>query len=108
MADIATLLTRLTTIDAAAERKFTAGTQQMVRSRTDRMRQLIGAGASTETLFLAAIDMKGWACFGSLRGITWLDRELDKLASYLEPEEIAVSNAEVAAHITNDLMEANR
>lgn len=108
MQDVATLLTHLTTIDAAAERRFNITSQEMVRARTDRLRQLIGAGADMETIFLAVVDMKGWACFGSKQSISWLDRELDKLAVRLQPRDVELANAEVAAHITNSLIKASR
>lgn len=105
--DIATLTTRLTTIDAAAERRFNKTSQEMVAARTNRLRQLIGAGADQATLYEAVVDMKGWAYFGGLQSINWLERELNKLADYLEPTEVCLANAEVAARITNDLMEVD-
>jgi len=77
------LLTRLTTIDAGAERKFTADSVAMVAKRTSALRDLVARNVSVDELGAAVVEMKGWACFGSLRSIDWLDRELDKLAAFL-------------------------
>jgi len=82
-AEAQNLLTRLTTVDAGAERKFTADSVTSVRKRTDALRALVAQNASVEQVGAAAVEMKSWACFGSLRAIDWLDRELDKLAAFL-------------------------
>lgn len=107
-ANAADLITRLTTIDAAAERKFNATSQEMVSRRTRELRRLIANGTPLTDIYPVVIDMRGWSCVGSFASITWLDTQLDRLAEYLEPESVALANHEAAAHITNDLIEANR
>jgi hypothetical protein len=77
------LITRLMTIDATAERKFIGTSQEMVRRRTDALRQLVADGASVAELAAAALEMKSWACLGSMRSIDWLDLQLDRLAAWL-------------------------
>lgn len=100
------LITRMTTMDAAAERKFNATSVAMVRERTDAVRALLTAGTSLAEIYNAVVEMRGWGCFGSLQAMTWLDRQLDKLTSDLEPADVALANAVVAASIANDLMAA--
>jgi hypothetical protein len=102
------LLTHLTTIDAAAERKFNAYSRDMVRMRTDEIRRHIANNKPLDYIYSAVIDMRGWAAAGSLQSITWLDRQLERLAQNLEPASMALVNAHVAALITEGLTEANR
>lgn len=85
-ATVVDLIVRLATIDAAAERKFVGTSQAMVRQRTDALRQMVADGASVAELGVVALEMKNWACFGSLRAIQWLDLQLDRLAEWLSPE----------------------
>lgn len=98
------LLTRLTTIDAAAERRFPISAES-VKTRTDQLRTMIGLGASLSDLRERASELSGYAFMGSGAGMKWLDREWTRL---VEAFPLPLDSTEVAAHITNDLMEANR
>jgi len=106
--DTQTLLTHLTTIDAAAERKFTPASQEMIRMRTDEIRRHIANRKPLDYIYAAVVDMRGWACFGSLRSIGWLDGQLERLAADLEPASTALANDHVAALITEALSGAKR
>ncbi|HXO86073.1 MAG TPA: hypothetical protein VN803_11175 [Gemmatimonadales bacterium] len=98
------LLTHLTTLDATAERRFPVSASS-VRVRTDLLRALIGKGVTVENLRDTAIVLKGHPFLGSGAGMRWLDRAWDQLVDQF-PAPVDV--AELAAHLTNDLIEANR
>lgn len=98
------LLTRLTTIDAAAERRFPVSADN-VKARTDALRAMIGDGCDLAYIRAEAIDMKGWAYLGSGAGMKWLDATWARL---VEAFPVPLEEIELAAHIANDMMEANR
>lgn len=97
------LLTRLTTLNATAERRFPISAAA-VAERTITLRDSIGRGWGLEQLREQAIAMKDWGFMGSLAGWKWLDREWARL---VEDFPVPVEEAEIAAHLTASLMEAN-
>lgn len=97
------LLTRLTTMEATAERRFPVSVGS-VKARTDLLRALAGQGATVEGVRDTAIALKGHPFLGSRVGMMWLDKTWERL---VEDFPIPVEEAEIAAHLTADLMEAN-
>jgi hypothetical protein len=97
------LLTRLTTIDAAAERRFPIS-KESVRLRTDAMRSGVSHGFSLDQLRNEAISCSDYVFMGSGAGMKWMDATWTRL---VEAFPLPADSTEVAAHITNDLMEAN-
>lgn len=97
------LLTRLGTIDAAAERRFPVSASS-VRVRTDFLRELIGKGVDLAHLRDTAVVLRSHPFIGSGAGMKWMDVIWTRL---VEAFPLPLDSAEVAAHITNDMMEAN-
>lgn len=104
IANVQDLLTRLTTMDATAERRFPV-TAEHVQAWTDEIRRAIAMGNALGEIRALAIDMKTQPFMGSGAGMKWLDLAWERL---VEAFPVPVEEAELAAHLTNDLMEANR
>lgn len=100
ISDTQTLLTRLTTIDAAAERRFPVSAES-VQLRTAQLRTMISLGATLNDLRTRAIELKVMAFVGSGAGMKWLDATWDRL---VEAFPVPVEEAEIAAHLTASLM----
>lgn len=102
--DVKDLMTRLTAIDSAAASRFPAS-YDSVFTRTNEIRDAIGQGWTLADIRPLAIDMKGWVFMGSKAGMNWLDKTWDRL---IEAFPVPVEEAEIAAHLTESLTEANR
>lgn len=97
------LLTRLTTMEATAERRFPVSASS-VKARTNLLRALISQDVTVESVRDTAIALKGHPFLGSRVGMKWLDKTWESL---VEDFPIPVAEAEIAAHLTASLMEAN-
>lgn len=98
--DVQDLLTHLTSMEAAAERRFPVSAES-VKLRTDQLRTMVGLGASLADIRERARELHTAPFMGSGAGMKWLDSTWTRL---IEALPLPVDSAEVAAHITESLM----
>lgn len=97
------LLTWLGTMDATASRRFTVSADNVL-ARTAHLRTMVADNSTLTDIRAEAIDMKGWAFIGGAAGMKWLDTAWDRLVAAFP---LPVEEAELAAHLTASLIEAN-